>query len=116
MAPEMSVVMNATTIVKSNTCGSRRISMKNGICWARPWMTRLNAPTPTYATPIPNIVAARERMRASARNCRTIAEREAPSAVRTPTSFVRCAARSSSRLATLAQAISSTKKTAPSIV
>ena len=44
------------------------------------------------------------------------AEREAPSAVRMPTSFVRCAARSSNRLATLAQAMSSTKNTAPSIV
>ena len=44
------------------------------------------------------------------------AERDAPSAVRIPTSFVLWAARSSSRLATFAHAMSSTKKTAPIIV
>lgn len=41
---------------------------------------------------------------------------DAPSAVRMPTSLVRIAARLISRFATLAHAISSTKKTAPSIV
>ena len=49
----------------------------------------------------------------STSSCRTIRHRLAPSATRTATSRDRSAARASSRLATLEQAISRTKATAP---
>ena len=79
-------------------------------------IARLNVRTPKYAAAMPKAVPTAARTNASVRNCLTTAPRDAPSAVRMPTSFVRCAARSSSRLATFAQAMSSTKNTAPSIV
>jgi hypothetical protein len=53
-------------------------------------------------------------MALSVRSWRTSRSREAPSALRMAISFPRAAARDSSRLATLAQAISRTKPTAPS--
>ena len=52
--------------------------------------------------------------RLSTSSCRAISARDAPSAVRTVISRWRAVPRASSRLATLAQAISSTKPTAPS--
>ena len=50
----------------------------------------------------------------STSNCRTMRQRLAPIAVRIDVSRVRRTARASSRFATLAQAIKSTKQTAPS--
>ena len=114
IAPETSVVRTATAIVNSSTCGCSRMSMKNGTCVTV--SARLNIAMPKYASPTPSSAATSDNTSASARNCLTTCDRDAPSAVRIPTSLVRCAARSSSRLATLAQAMSSTKKTAPSIV
>ena len=52
----------------------------------------------------------------SVRSCRTTRPRPAPSAMRTAISWVRRAARASSRLATLAQAINNSSPTAPSRV
>ena len=49
----------------------------------------------------------------STSSCRTMRQRDAPSEMRTDISRARLAERASSRLATLAQAISSTKATAP---
>jgi hypothetical protein len=51
----------------------------------------------------------------SMRSCRTTRQRDAPSAMRTAISRERCAERASSRFATFAQAMSSTKPTAPII-
>ncbi len=52
-------------------------------------------------------------MTLSTSNCRTIRTRDAPSATRMLISLARCADRASSRLATFAHAMSSTKPTAP---
>ena len=49
----------------------------------------------------------------STSSCRTMRQRVAPSETRTDISRARAAERASSRLATLAQAISSTNATAP---
>src|SRR5262249_40396677 len=80
----------ATRIVNNSTCGGRRVSMKKGMDCAA--IARLNVSTPKYASTIPSPVAAIDNTNASARNCRTTAERDAPNAVRMPTSLVRCAA------------------------
>ena len=66
------------------------------------------------ATASPAVPPSRPSRRLSVRNCRTSRARPAPSADRTATSRVRDCARASSRFATLTQAISSTKVTAPS--
>jgi hypothetical protein len=64
----------------------------------------------------PSVPPATASRKLSVRNCRTMRSREAPIASRTATSRCRAEPRASSRLATLAQAISNTKPTAPSIV
>jgi hypothetical protein len=87
IAPEINVVKNATRIVNISTCGCSLMSMKNGICVTV--IARLNIAIPKYATMIPKTVATSDSTSDSARNCRTTAERDAPSAVRMPTSFVR---------------------------
>ena len=113
-SPDATVARSAVPMAKSKTGGWSRMSNQNG-----GWVSataRLKALTPKYAAATPSAVPTAANTNASVRNCLTTAPREAPSAVRMPTSLVRCAARSSSRLATLAQAISSTKNTAPSIV
>ncbi len=66
-----------------------------------------------HARATPTTHPAMESARLSARNCANKRQREAPSEARTATSFWRVVARASSRFATLAQAISSTKPTAP---
>ena len=78
-------------------------------------MARLNIVIAPYATAVPAIAPPAESTSASVRNCRTTAARDAPSAVRMPTSFVLCAARSRRRFATFAQAMRRTRNTAPSI-
>ena len=64
----------------------------------------------------PMIAPASERRTLSVTSWRTIRPRPAPSAVRTAISVSRPAARTSSRLATLAHAMRSTNVTAPNIV
>ena len=108
MAPENKLAMNAVATTNSSTGGCSRMSSQNGGFVST--MARLNSMTPTCATPAPNTAPAAASTIASLRNCLTTASRDAPSAVRMPTSFVRCAARSSNRFATFAHAISSTKK------
>ncbi len=66
-------------------------------------------PTPTPSAPPPSVSS-----RLSVSNCPKIVARAAPRALRTASSFCRVMPRASSRLATLTQAISSTKPTAPS--
>ncbi len=68
----------------------------------------------THAKPIPSTPPTDASARLSIRNCVNICRREAPTEARTATSLCRAAPRASSRFATLAQAISSTKPTAPS--
>ena len=74
-----------------------------------PGVARSNSSTPTNAIPIPNTAPAIDRTTASEKNGSITWKRLAPSAERTAASLVRNAARASSRLATLAHAISSTK-------
>ncbi len=73
-----------------------------------------SAATPTRATSAPAIPAATASTTLSVRSWRTRRARPAPTAARTTISRPRAEARASSRLATLAQAMSRTKPTAPS--
>ena len=65
---------------------------------------------------MPRMPPARESNTLSVSNWRTMRARPAPSAERIANSRLRTVARTSSRLATLAQEISSTSPTAPSII
>ena len=73
-----------------------------------------SARTPAYASSRPTAPPARLTSTLSVMSCWSRRSRVAPSAVRTAISFERVAARARSRLATLAQAMSSTNPTAPS--
>ena len=66
------------------------------------------------ASPMPTAPPTSASTRLSVRSCRAISTRDAPSAVRTVTSRCRAVPRARSRLATLAQAMSSRKPTAAS--
>ena len=70
----------------------------------------------TYASASPATAPARPMTALSISSCRAMRDREAPSAARTLISAWRRVARASSRLATFAQAMSSTKLTAVSRV
>ena len=68
---------------------------------------------PIAAMPSPASPLITARMTLSISSCRTMRQREAPSEMRTEISRARLVERDSSRLATLAHAISSTNATAP---
>ncbi len=70
---------------------------------------------PPNASTIPKAPPRHPRTTLSTSSCRTTRQRDAPRATRTAISRERFAARDSSRLATFAHAISSTKPTAPII-
>ena len=74
----------------------------------------MNKRSPNSGTRSPAAAPREAKTTLSARSCRTSRSRPAPSAARIVNSRWRRAARATSRLATLAQAISSTKLTAPS--
>ncbi len=74
----------------------------------------MSAFDPTIATINPAAPAKKASNRLSVINCRTIRPRPAPTAARIAISRVRAVAFASNRVATLAQAISRTKLTAPS--
>jgi hypothetical protein len=76
------------------------------------WM----ADTAQRARIVPSVAATVENVRLSIRNCLTICTRVAPSAWRTAISLCRAVSRPRNNDATLAQAMSSTKLTAPSKV
>ena len=97
--------VNRMTVASTATASSRGIPC--GLSDTR------NA-TPHTASSSPSAPPASERITHSVSSWRTSRPRPAPSAARTAISDSRAAARASSRLATLAQAMSSTKPTAPS--
>ena len=74
-------------------------------------MSNRRMPTSDRASPTTPLISDSSTLSTS--SCRTMRQRLAPSETRTAISRDRCAARASSRLATLAQAISSTNATAP---
>src|SRR5258708_3724244 len=78
-----------------------------------PGLITSSARTPTYPSPRPSTPPARDNITLSVSNCRINAPRPAPIAARMAISRLRIVARASSRFATLAQAINSTKLTAP---
>ena len=71
---------------------------------------------PTFAIARPTAAPQSESRTLSVMSCRTRRPRPAPSAVRTAISLSRAVARTSRRFATLAQAMSSTNATAPSMM
>ena len=74
---------------------------------------RSNSRTPTAESPSPTTPLTIARATLSSSSCRITRQRLAPSDTRTATSRARRADLASRRLATLAQAINSTKPTAP---
>ncbi len=107
------LVSTATASVKSNTRSSIRISCERG----RKGKAILpSMPILHQASAIPSPPPKTESNRPSARNCWTNRRRPAPSAMRMLISRRRTVARASSKLATLVQAISSTKPTATIII
>ncbi len=100
-----------TKSVKAITGASMPISSARG---SSPGLSATTERTPQYASSRPSTPPASASSRLSVSSWRTSRSRLAPSAVRTAISFERAAARASNRLATLAQAMSSTNPTAPS--
>ena len=90
-------------------------SIVNSIQYGLPTscVTASNQRTPATARPKPATPAMHASMTLSTRSCRTTRQRPAPSATRTEISCERWADRANRRFATFAQAISSTKATAP---
>ncbi len=114
IVPAASVDRPVRPTTKAMTIGSIVATSHSGVSRvARP---ALKKSMPTLATSRPTAAPARASTNVSPSSCATVRTRLAPSAVRTATSLLRAAERASSRLATLAQAISSTPNTAPSIV
>ena len=109
--PKMIPVARQTAAMKAKTVSS----IVNSIQYGLPTLcvAASNHRTPATARPKPAMPAMSASMTLSTSNCRTTRHRLAPSATRTEISCVRCADRASKRLATFAQAISSTKATAP---
>ncbi len=95
-----------------NTARSRSKTIQYG--FPTPATAASNSRTPTEVSPNPSRPPRQASMTLSMSSCRTIRPRLAPSAVRTAISRARYAERASSRLATFAHAMSSTKPTAPS--
>ena len=110
-SPKKIPTSSATPRVKSRTCRSTPISFTRGSAAGREFKTDL---VPQYASSSPAPALASESTTLSVSSCRTTRTRPAPSAARIVNSRVRPVARASSRLATLAHAISRTKPTAPS--
>ena len=90
-------------------------SIENTIQYGLPMSAVLasNHRTPAYARPRPATPATNASSTLSTSSCRTMRHRVAPIETRTAISRERSAARASSRLATFAQAMSSTNATAP---
>jgi len=112
--PETKVAKRVMASTKSRIGPSMRMSIQNGGRVLA--MAPLKSFTPIAASPTPSTAPMPARASGSVRNWRMIRPRVAPTAVRMPTSFARMAACESSRLATLAQAMSSTRNTANSMV
>ena len=98
--------VNASTVASMPTSSRRWIGKRSAT-------TARRNPRPHHASSSPPNPPASERTRLSASNWRTSRPRPAPSAARTASSRWRAVARASRRLATFAQAMRSTKATAP---
>ena len=108
-APINSPVATEMPNVKAITTASMRMSAARGMLGTIATSDR----TLQYAMPRPRMLPASDSMTLSVRSCLMSTQRSAPNAVRIATSFCRDVTRARSRLATLAQAISRTKPTAP---
>jgi len=112
-SPNATADIDATSTVNTSTGMSITNFMKNGSSMGiMPSQSRL----PRMASATPIAAPASARIRLSVRSWRTRRPREAPSAMRTLISRRRIVARASIRLATLAQAISSTNATANDMI
>ncbi len=108
--PKSSPVKSDSSSVKPSTLPSMPMAVAGGRLLS---LSDSSAGTPQSARRMPSAPPASARRTLSARSCRTRSAGEAPSATRTAISRARDAARASCRLATLAQAMSSTSPTAP---
>ena len=112
--PATSAAKTVMAVTKSSTVRSMRTSIqKGGFVSAMP---RVNIVVPAQAMSSPRTAPIVASTSTSPSVWRTTWTRVAPSAVRTATSRVRSAARASTRLATLTQAMTSTISTATSIM
>jgi hypothetical protein len=100
-----------TKVVKRSTCPSMRTSASEGS--VNGGMRAMIPPRRRWASNTPSAPPAAASTRLSVRNCANTRPRLAPRAARTATSRWRNVPRASSRFATFAQAIRSTKPTAP---
>ena len=100
----------ATVAANPSTAPSIRISPSRGMSAGS---TSESRSTPQTASPVPSNPPAAARMAPSSRRCRVTRHVEAPSATRIAISLRRAIVRAIARLATLAQATSSTRPTAP---
>ncbi len=108
--PNTSAATAAIAAVKASTIGSIETSEMRGRLGGAMSSRRL---IPSFARPSPTMAPHPASTRLSASICTINARREPPSAERTASSRSRDEARTSSRLATLAHAMSSTNMTAP---
>ena len=114
MRPNRRPVSSATRMVNARTRQSMPTSEPSAPTRGRlAVLTLSRARIPTTPATEPTAAPARESSTLSVSSCRTMRARPAPMATRMAISRRRPMARASSRLATLAQAISSTRLTAP---
>ena len=109
--PNSTPVTSDTSAVNAATRPSTPTSRRRGMLSGA---DATSASTPQNASSRPTAPPASAMSTLSVSSCWTIRPRLAPSAVRSAISLRRDAARASSRFATLAHAISSTRPTAPS--
>ena len=115
ISPNSTPVPIATTSANSSTRQSPTTSAPSGPIRGNPTvLTDSSARMPATPRVKPSAPPSIESMTLSVSNCRTIRPRPAPTAVLSAISRLRPIARTSMRLATLAQAISRTRPTAPS--
>ena len=112
LTPKRKLESSETPMTKMKTLQFTWISARRGrpTCMAVAWVSMR---VPMTASSNPSAPPAKATTLLSSRSCRAILARVAPSAERTAISRCRAVARASIRLATLAQAISSTSETAP---
>jgi hypothetical protein len=104
--PNNTLATSERTAVNPSARESNEISLRRGRL-AGPMAS--NTRKPVYASPTPSVPPRRPSTTLSTRRPRTIRPRLAPSAARTDSSLCRTSARTRSRFATLAQAMSITR-------
>ena len=108
--PKISAAANDASAVKASTVPSSDTAVARGRPSGDSWISA-SMPNCASSSPKPPPIAASTRL--SATSWRTMRQRLPPMAARTASSRSRAEARTSSRLATFAHAISSTNTTAP---